>query len=70
MRSAVPHLRVVAASVVQQSETDVVQPLDFTGVVETLKHPAANIPRTHQTTLYLSWEMEGGDTEKRGREQD
>lgn len=52
---AAPYLRVIAASVVQQGETDVVQPLDFTGVVETLKHPTANIPWTHQTTLDLSW---------------
>lgn len=43
--SALPHLRVVAPGVVQQSQTDVVQSLDFTGVVvEALKRPTADVP--------------------------
>lgn len=51
-----PHLWVVTPSVVQQCETDLVQPLDFAGiVVETLKCPTADVPWAHQATLNLSW---------------
>lgn len=56
---AAAHLRVVTPGVVQQSETDLMQPLDFTGVVvETLEGPTADIPWTHQATLNLSWERQ------------
>lgn len=50
-----PHLGVVATGVVQQSEADVVQALDLTGVVgEALERPTADIPRAHQAALDLS----------------
>lgn len=63
---AAPYLWVVAPGVVQQSQTDVVQPLDFTGVVvEALKRPTADIPWTHQAALNLHWE---GETENREKE--
>lgn len=58
-RGAAPHLWVVASGVVQQSETDLMQALDLTGVVvETLKSPTADIPWTHQATLNLCWERQ------------
>lgn len=41
----------------QQSQADVVQPLNLAGVVaETLERAAADIPRTHQATLDFTLE--------------
>lgn len=48
----------------QQREADVVQPLDLAGVVvETLERPAADVPRTHQAALDLSFR--GAATERK-----
>ena len=54
-----PHLWVVAPCIVQQGETYVMEALDLAGAVaETLKHPTADIPWTHQAALNLHWERQ------------